>query len=93
MLKSAFDPDTGSWHINWPERVSRHDLVYLTPPEDPLQGIPLGNGDAGVLSWFEESKTIFVVNKCDLWDDAIIRMQTGVGHVYTIVPDMGTMDD
>ena len=70
IVKSAFDPKTCSWNIEWPGRVARHDLVYLSPPEDPMQGMPLGNGDIGVLAWCEGSKVILVVNKCDLWDDA-----------------------
>jgi alpha-L-fucosidase 2 len=35
-----------------------------------MQGIPLGNGDIGVLFWCEDSKIIATVNKSDLWDDA-----------------------
>ena len=70
MVQSAFDIKTGEWKINWPGRVSRHDVVYLTPPSDPMQGIALGNGDIGALAWCEDSKLIFAVNKCDLWDDA-----------------------
>lgn len=69
-MLSPFDPKTGTWKIDWPGRVSRHDLVYLTPPSDPIQGLPIGNGEIGVLAWFEDSRIIFVVNKSDLWDDA-----------------------
>lgn len=68
-MNSAFDLSTGTWNIDWPGRVARHDLVYLSPPDDPTQGIPLGNGDLGVLAWTEGSKIILVLNKCDLWDD------------------------
>jgi alpha-L-fucosidase 2 len=70
MITSPFDPVKGRWHIAWPGRVSRHDLVYLTPPCDPMQGIALGNGDVGVLGWCDDTKLAFVMNKCDLWDDA-----------------------
>jgi len=35
-----------------------------------MQGMPVGNGDVGALCWCEDSKLIFVLNKCDLWDDA-----------------------
>jgi alpha-L-fucosidase 2 len=69
-IKSAFDPLIGTWDISWPGKLSRYDLVYLSPPIDPMQGIPLGNGDLGVLFWCEDSKIIAVVNKSDLWDDA-----------------------
>ena len=70
IIQSAFNPKTTEWDIGWPGRVSQYDLVYLSPPVDPMQGIPLGNGDVGVLFWCEDSKIIAVVNKSDLWDDA-----------------------
>lgn len=69
-MKSAFDPKTGEWQLNWPGRVSRHDVVYLSPPGDPIRGLPIGNGDVGVLVWCEESRIVLAVNKCDLWDYA-----------------------
>ncbi len=69
-MQSSFDPGKGEWEIDWPGRVARHDLVYAAPPEDPTQGIPLGNGDTGALAWCEGSRLVFALNKCDLWDDA-----------------------
>jgi len=69
-IQSAFNPSLARWDISWPGRVSQYDLVYYSPPVDPLQGIPLGNGEIGVLFWCEGSKIIAVVNKSDLWDDA-----------------------
>ncbi len=68
-MKTSFDKGKGQWAISWPGRVSRHDLVYLSPPDDPMQGIPLGNGDLGALCWTECSKLIIALNKCDLWED------------------------
>jgi alpha-L-fucosidase 2 len=69
-IRSAFDPATYSWNISWPGRVSQYDLLYLNPPVDALQGIPIGNGEVGVLFWCEDSRIIAAVNKSDLWDDA-----------------------
>ena len=66
IIKSAFDPKTASWNIDWPGRVSQYDLVYKSPPIDPMQGIALGNGDVAALAWCEDSKIILVLNKCDL---------------------------
>jgi alpha-L-fucosidase 2 len=71
-MQSSFDPRAGEWRIAWPGRVARHDLVYGSPPADPTQGIPLGNGDVGALAWCEGSRIVFALNKCDLWDDAPI---------------------
>ncbi|PKO23247.1 MAG: hypothetical protein CVU38_05120 [Chloroflexi bacterium HGW-Chloroflexi-1] len=70
MMNSAFNPETCTWEIGWPGRVAKHDVVYLSPPSDPMQGMPIGNGDVGVLCWCEPSRIVMAVNKCDLWDDA-----------------------
>ncbi|MCE7987047.1 MAG: hypothetical protein DYG89_38230 [Caldilinea sp. CFX5] len=98
-MNSAFDFATGRWRIGWPGRVARHDLVYLSPPDDPTQGLPLGNGDLGVLVWTEGSKLIFVLNKCDLWDDGPPRLRnwapeeedycSALRHAGRIVLDFG----
>ena len=32
IMTSAFNPKTGAWEIGWPGRISKHDVVYLTPP-------------------------------------------------------------
>jgi alpha-L-fucosidase 2 len=69
-ISSAYNPKDFQWDIEWPGRLSQYDLVYKSPPIDPMQGIPLGNGDVASLLWCEDSKIIIVVNKCDLWDDA-----------------------
>jgi len=69
-VRSAFNPKTAQWNIAWPGRISQYDLAYLSPPIDPLQGIPLGNGEVGALFWCDDSKIIAVINKSDLWDDA-----------------------
>jgi alpha-L-fucosidase 2 len=69
-ISSAYNPKDFQWEIAWPGRLSQYDLVYKSPPIDPMQGIPLGNGDIASLLWCEDSKIIIVVNKCDLWDDA-----------------------
>lgn len=67
---SAFDPLSGKWNIEWPGKISQYDVVYNSPPVDPMEGIPLGNGDVAALLWCEDSKIIVVINKCDLFDDA-----------------------
>lgn len=69
-MTTTYDRAAGTWNIAWPNRVARHDLVFLTPPEDPLNGLPIGNGEVGLLAWFEPSRVIFVMNRSDLWDDA-----------------------
>ena len=72
-IYSSFDPDSFEWDIAWPGLISQYDLVYKSPPIDPMQGIPLGNGDVGGLFWCEDSKIIIVVNKCDLIDNTLLH--------------------
>lgn len=69
LMESAFNYKTGKWQINWPQRISRHDVVYHSPPDDPMRGMPIGNGDIGALFWCEDSKLIIVLNKSDLWEN------------------------
>ena len=69
-ISSVYDPKSTEWNIAWPGRISQYDLLFKSPPIDPLQGIPLGNGDVGGLFWCEDTKIVIVLNKCDLWDDA-----------------------
>jgi len=68
-LDSPYSPHTGQWEIAWPERLAQHDVVYLSPPEDPTLGLPIGNGDLGALVWTTDRELVLAVNKCDTWDD------------------------
>ena len=65
----SFSPRAGQWKIAWPERLSQHDVVYLSPPEDPSLGLPIGNGDMGALVWTTDRELVLAINKCDTWDD------------------------
>ena len=69
-MQTAFDPRCGEWNVTWPGRLAQHDIVYLSPPEDPSQGLPIGNGDLGAMLWTEPNQLILAINKCDTWDDA-----------------------
>jgi alpha-L-fucosidase 2 len=68
-IRSAFSPKEGRWIRQWPESVSQHDVVYLSPPIDPIQGMPIGNGELGALLWTEGGRLLIAVNHCGLWDD------------------------
>jgi alpha-L-fucosidase 2 len=68
-IESSFSPREGKWKIAWPERLSQHDVVYLSPPEDPTLGLPIGNGDMGALVWTTDRELVLAINKCDTWDD------------------------
>ena len=60
-ISSSFNPTTFSWNVDWPGRISQYDLVYKSPPADPMQGIALGNGEVAALVWCEESKIIIII--------------------------------
>lgn len=70
MIVSSFDPRTRTWARPFPQSLARHDVVYQSPPEDALQGLPVGSGDLGMLLWTEGSRLVAAVNKTDLFDDS-----------------------
>ena len=47
--------------------LPKHDLVFGTPINDPIAGIPIGDGDTGALIWFESDGIHININKTDLW--------------------------
>ncbi len=49
--------------------LSQHDIVYLSPPEQGFEGLHIGNGDLGAMSWTPGNRLHFQINKCDTWDD------------------------
>jgi len=51
-------------------RIARHDLVFGSPINDPVAGIPMGDGDTGSLIWLEADAIHIHINKTDLWDDS-----------------------
>lgn len=70
-MDSLWNLTEGRWNLPWPQRVSQHDVVYLSPPDDPMQGLPVGNGDLGALVWTEGRRVHLAVNKVDTWDDGL----------------------
>ena len=68
-ITSSYSPREGKWHIDWPGRLSQHDVVYLSPPEDPSLGLPIGNGDLGALLWTTDCQLVLAINQCHTWDD------------------------
>ena len=69
MKPTSFIPQKGIWARQFPQNISQHDIVYKSPPEDAMQGLPIGNGDMGMLLWTEGSRLIASINKVDLFDD------------------------
>jgi alpha-L-fucosidase 2 len=67
-MNTYYDYNSGKWLFRWPESISHHDVVFLSPVDDPAYGIPIGDGDTGVLIWPEKDKLKLVINKSDLYD-------------------------
>lgn len=48
--------------------LPKHDLVFGSPVNDPIAGLPIGDGDTGSLIWMEADGIHININKTDLWD-------------------------
>lgn len=96
-MKTAFHVESGTWAVQWPGVISRHDVVFESPPSDPMQhGMPLGNGNLGALIWTEESKLVMALNRCDLFETLgegelgdYDGLRTFLRHGCRIVVDFG----
>jgi alpha-L-fucosidase 2 len=55
--------------IDYPDFLSQHDVVYLAPAPDGIDGLPIGNGDVGAVLWSPPDHLRLAINKIDLWDD------------------------
>lgn len=68
-MKTSYDFSAQKWLGCTVDRLPKHDLVFGTPINEPIGGIPLGDGDIGSLLWTTEDTVHINVNKSDLWDD------------------------
>ena len=66
---NIYNPMTDKWNIDSEDYLKRHELVFHAPAEDPLRGIPIGDGDRGSLIYTSENKLVININKTDLWDE------------------------
>jgi len=48
--------------------ISQYDLFFYRPVLNPNLGVPVGNGDIGVLQWGNPDEVYFGINKADVWD-------------------------
>ena len=48
--------------------LKRHQIVYLSPPMEGWEGIPLGNGTLGGMLWASTEGWMFQVNHTDTYD-------------------------
>lgn len=66
--------------VDYAAYLSRHDLVYESPPNMPTHGIPLGDGETGALLWTPPDAIRFELGRNDLWDDGPERPFEPWGH-------------
>lgn len=55
--------------VDYPAYLSKHDVVYLSPPTEGYEGFPLGNGDIGAMVWTTKTGLQAQINKNDTWDE------------------------
>ena len=67
-VPTATPAESVPFAVDFPAYLSRHDIVYLSPPIGGFEGFPLGNGDLAAMMWSRESALHFQVNKNDTWD-------------------------
>ena len=53
--------------VDYRALVSRHDLVYQSPVERPLEGQPIGNGAMGTMVWTAPGAVRLQINRCDVF--------------------------
>lgn len=67
-------------------RIARHDFARRVPAAEWIDGLPLGNGDIGAMSWGGPSHRHLTINKSDVWDYRVPRgesclVQAGLDEV------------
>jgi alpha-L-fucosidase 2 len=66
---SRGDPGAG-FPVDTAAYLSRHEVVYLSPPTEGWEGLPIGNGDLSAMIWTTENALRLQINKADIWDQA-----------------------
>ena len=64
--------------VDMPAYLSRHDIVYLSPPYEGFEGLPLGNGDLGAMIWNTPRGLELQINKTDTWDGRNTETACGI---------------
>ena len=54
-------------NIDYRSLVSRADIVYLSPPEVSIEGLPIGNGCMGMTLWTTPSSVRTQINRNDIF--------------------------
>ncbi len=66
-LKQAAKPQRSLLAVDDRAFVSHSDIVYLSPAEAPVEGLPIGNGNMGTLVWTTPSAVKFQINRSDVY--------------------------
>jgi alpha-L-fucosidase 2 len=65
LSPAAFNGTTVS--VDYASYLAQHDVVYKVPPLTGEQGMPIGDGDLGVMIWCPPGEIRMQVNKSDIW--------------------------
>jgi len=66
--------DGESIAVDYGAFLSKHDVVYLSPPENGWEFLPVGNGDLAAPVWTPTPGTVeFNLNKSDTWENDQLR--------------------
>ena len=69
--------------------VARHDVVYLSPPLDGFNGLPIGGGSWGGMIWFSESSLLWQLNHTDCYDSTAKPVN---GYQGAILRSLGRLE-
>ncbi|MFH0797142.1 MAG: glycoside hydrolase N-terminal domain-containing protein [Candidatus Omnitrophota bacterium] len=65
--------------VDWKSFISQHDLIYEEAGKVWQDGLPIGNGDIGVLAYAPFSPE-FVINKIDVYDHRVSPRKRILSH-------------
>ena len=69
-MKTAFDSKQLRWTNDTVDRLPKHDIVFATPINNQLGGLPLGDGSMGSLLWMDKQEVRVHFNHTDIWQDS-----------------------
>ncbi|HUT26321.1 MAG TPA: DUF5703 domain-containing protein, partial [Sumerlaeia bacterium] len=80
--KVPLEVDSGAY-------VSKHDIVYLSPPTEGYEGLPIGNGDLGGMVWTTPTGILMQINKSDTFGDPNAETRMALRSCGRLTLDFG----
>ena len=82
--------DFNVFSVDCENYLTKHDVVYKTPPFEGFEGFPLGNGDLGGMVWCNEDGLEIQINKCDLFEQSTAEEHMTLRAAGRLTIDFGT---